>query len=160
MKQTVEVAISVVVAARGLFQEYTTTILRSCSFDCQKRNRREMNEGGRKEGRKMGGGRAKNEGLDGEIRTSQRRKFNLFCARRLVVVVVSDGYRASTPRRRLYRRPLCGLLLLLSVLVFINGPDVLPIAGFFRWQNALNEKNASADRHCYTHVAKRSTRRK
>lgn len=60
--------------------------------------------------------------------------------------------------RRLYQRPLCGLLLLLlSPLVFINGPDdVLSIAEFFRRQNDLNEKLCGLNERKQTLLYKRS----
>jgi len=67
-----------------------------------------------KKGRREGC--AGNERLDGEIWTSQRRKFNLL---RRTSSSLGHSYRAST-LRRLYRRPLCGLLLR-APLVFING---------------------------------------
>lgn len=66
---------------------------------------------------------------------------NLICSALDVLRRRRQGCRASTPRR-LYRRPLCGLLL--SALVFINGMTCSWSLDFRRW-NVSDKCNSSAD---------------
>lgn len=73
-----------------------------------------------------------NEGLDGEIWTSQRRKFNLLHVQR-TSSSSGHGYRVPTSRR-LYRRLLCDFLL-----VFIN--DVTCFRSRFYVDEVLSQKN-------------------
>lgn len=105
----------------------------SCSFDCQKGNQRRMNW---KQGRKEESPRMK--GSTGKFGLVNEE--NLICS--ALDILRRRGCRASSPRR-LYRRPLCGLLL--SALVFINGMTCSWSLDFRR-RNALREKcNSSAD---------------
>lgn len=66
---------------------------------------------------------------------------NLICSALDVLRCRRQGCRASTSRR-LYRRPLCGLLLL--ALVFINGMTCSWSLDFRRW-NISEKCNSSAD---------------
>lgn len=141
-----EVKISVVSRFRN-----TTEIQAWLLFVWLPTSRRETNVQKERKKRRM---RRGNEGFDREIWTSQRRKLNLLRVQR---TSLSSGhsYRASTPRR-LYRRPLCGLLL--AALVFING--VTCFRSRFYVGEILSTKNAIRAQTALLNVKKRLPHRR